>query len=172
MKKYSHGLYIGRFQPLHLGHIHCIKYSSNLSEKLTIGIGSANKQHTYDNPLNLSERIALLDKALKEEEITNSKHVAIEDVNNNDLWVKLVFQKAEPFSVVFSNNELVIELFREKNLEIQHIPLYKRDSYMGIKIREYASSGNPKWKKLIPNYLIPLLESFNFEERMRTIRKN
>jgi cytidyltransferase-like protein len=36
MKKYQFGIYIGRFQPLHLGHLQTIKFALEQTEQLIL----------------------------------------------------------------------------------------------------------------------------------------
>ena len=40
MKKYQFGIYIGRFQPLHLGHLQTIKFALEQTEQLILILGS------------------------------------------------------------------------------------------------------------------------------------
>ena len=42
-------LYIGRFQPFHLGHLHIVKYILEVSKEVIIAIGSSGS-HTVHNP--------------------------------------------------------------------------------------------------------------------------
>lgn len=56
MKKYKKGLFIGRFQPFHLGHISAIKQGLEVAEKLVLVIGSANRNFDLVNPLTFFER--------------------------------------------------------------------------------------------------------------------
>ncbi|MFZ0697114.1 MAG: adenylyltransferase/cytidyltransferase family protein, partial [Nitrososphaeraceae archaeon] len=39
------GLFIGRFQPFHLGHLATIKFALKTVEQLVITVGSADKSH-------------------------------------------------------------------------------------------------------------------------------
>ena len=51
-------LYIGRFQPPHLGHISVIKEILKKYDSVIIGIGSAQEKGTYENPFSAAERIS------------------------------------------------------------------------------------------------------------------
>jgi nicotinamide-nucleotide adenylyltransferase len=55
-----YSLVIGRFQPLHLGHMDVIRKCADESDHLTIGIGSAQYSHTVDNPFSAGERYLMI----------------------------------------------------------------------------------------------------------------
>jgi len=50
------GLFIGRFQPFHLGHLDAIRFGLSKVENLWIGIGSSNKSNEKRNPFTADER--------------------------------------------------------------------------------------------------------------------
>lgn len=60
MTKYKCGLYIGRFQPLHIGHTHIISKMLDECEKVIIAIGSAQESGTKRNPLSYAYRKGLI----------------------------------------------------------------------------------------------------------------
>lgn len=45
------GLFVGRFQPFHLGHLEAIKDTLGEVDELVIVIGSAQYSHDVDDPL-------------------------------------------------------------------------------------------------------------------------
>ena len=51
------GLFIGRFQPFHLGHLKDIKRAIQEVDELVIGVGSSNEECTKENPFTVEERI-------------------------------------------------------------------------------------------------------------------
>jgi len=58
------GLYVGRFQPFHLGHLSAVKSVLKDVEELVIVIGSAQYSHTTANPFTAGERLIMIRKAL------------------------------------------------------------------------------------------------------------
>ena len=56
MSKYKCGLYIGRFQPLHIGHTHIISRMFDECETVIIAIGSAQESGTKRNPFGFAFR--------------------------------------------------------------------------------------------------------------------
>ena len=51
----TRGLYVGRFQPFHIGHIESIKVILQEIEELAIVIGKAQYSHDIINPFTVSE---------------------------------------------------------------------------------------------------------------------
>jgi nicotinamide-nucleotide adenylyltransferase len=58
------GLFIGRFQPFHLGHLATVKFALKNVEELVIIIGSAQKSHELRNPFTAGERIQMIKDSL------------------------------------------------------------------------------------------------------------
>ena len=62
--KYPTGIFIGRFQPVHAGHIDAIIQASKQVEKLYILVGSANQCRSIKNPWTFEERAEMISSAL------------------------------------------------------------------------------------------------------------
>ncbi|MGL5691937.1 MAG: adenylyltransferase/cytidyltransferase family protein [Bacteroidales bacterium] len=58
------GFIVGRFQPLHIGHIYMIQNALVCVDKLLIFVGSANEKNTVRNPLAYEVRYDILTRAL------------------------------------------------------------------------------------------------------------
>ena len=54
----NRGLYVGRFQPFHLGHLGAIKAVLKEVDELIIVIGSAQYSHNFNNPFTAGERLS------------------------------------------------------------------------------------------------------------------
>lgn len=80
------GIIIGRFQPLHEGHIHAIETAASKVDKLIILIGSANSCRSIKNPWSYTERKIYLLKT-----IHYSCNIHIEPLNdyryNDTQWI-------------------------------------------------------------------------------------
>ena len=55
-KKIKHGVIVGRFQPIHNGHVKFINEVLEKVEKLTIFVGSANISGSLKNPFTFNRR--------------------------------------------------------------------------------------------------------------------
>lgn len=63
MKKYKCGLYIGRFQPLHMGHYDVIDRMIDECDTVIIAVGSAQEYGTERNPFSYGLRASLIFKS-------------------------------------------------------------------------------------------------------------
>lgn len=63
-KKDKIGLYIGRFQPFHKGHLNVVEEALNHCDKLIIAIGSAQEFGTEKNPFSFELRKELISRSL------------------------------------------------------------------------------------------------------------
>lgn len=64
--KYKVGVYIGRFQPVHLGHLKTIEVMLKMCENIIISIGSANRPKTIENPWHETHREKMIKEAILE----------------------------------------------------------------------------------------------------------
>jgi len=164
----EHSLVIGRFQPLHNGHMEVIRKCAAESENLTIGIGSAQFSHEVDNPFTAGERYLMINEVLKAEGITNYCIVPIEDINRYSLWVAQVESLSPPFSIVYSNNPLTRRLFSEAGYELRDSPLYNREMYSGTVVRKKMMEGE-EWRRLVPSKVAEIIDSIDGVRRVRDI---
>lgn len=67
MSKIDFGVFIGRFQPLHIGHEHVIARTLEQVERLIVLVGSANVARDPRNPFTYAEREAMLRSAFRHE---------------------------------------------------------------------------------------------------------
>lgn len=63
---YDLGVFIGRFQPFHLGHLHIIETALASADCLAILVGSADEPRSYFNPFFFEERAMVIMSSLPE----------------------------------------------------------------------------------------------------------
>lgn len=94
--KYNHGIVIGRFQPLHNGHLDLVRCALANCEQLTIVIGSTGCAPNLKDPWTYEERKKMFLCALPGE---NIKFVCVEDEPYDDAaWVDSVFSATCPIT--------------------------------------------------------------------------
>lgn len=95
--KAKSGVFIGRFQPCHEGHIHALSIAASQVEYLEILVGSANRTRSIKNPWTYLERTDMLRKKLRARGVTNIGFSPLNDYKYNDeQWisdVKLTIRK-------------------------------------------------------------------------------
>lgn len=161
-------LVVGRFQPLHKGHMDVIRKCAEESEHLTIGIGSAQYSHTPENPFTAGERYMMINKTLRDKGIDNYSIVPIEDLNRYPVWVSHVVSLVPPFKRVYSNNPLTRRLFQEAGFEVRASPLYNREIFSGTEIRRRIVN-NEEWRSLVPSPVADVIDAIDGVERLKQI---
>lgn len=90
------GVFVGRFQPVHNGHLFCIREGLKHARYLMIVIGSANAARRPDFlPFTAQERQEMITLALTPEERERVIFKHSEDLGNNTLWVEQIQGLAE-----------------------------------------------------------------------------
>lgn len=100
-------LFIGRFQPLHLGHQRLIAQALEKSEQLIILLGSADEARTLRNPWTVEERKTLIYAHFNQRECEKIKIGAVADNSSDAIWVDNVIKAVREFK----NSDDYITLF-------------------------------------------------------------
>ena len=132
------GLFIGRFQPIHLGHISAIKQALKEVDFLIIGIGSAQLDHQEKNPFTTEERAEMIKLALSENEIQKNQYqiIPIPDINNNPAWPAHVRSLAPDFDILFIGNDGIVKELFEKYDDVAIYKVKEEVPICASKIRE------------------------------------
>ena len=64
------GLFLGRFNPFHKGHLMAIQQILAKENELIIAIGSSQQSHSLENPFTAGERVLMIHAAMKEAKIS------------------------------------------------------------------------------------------------------
>ncbi|MGD9963439.1 MAG: nicotinamide-nucleotide adenylyltransferase [Thermoplasmata archaeon] len=159
------GLIIGRFQPLHKGHLAAIREALAACDDLVVVIGSAELSHTADNPFTAGERYQMLLSSLTGDERARIHMIPIRDVNRYAAWVSHVESYVPPFDIVFSNNDLTRSLFSGAGYESRKTKAYNRRLYSGTEIRRRIAAGE-KWHQLVPAPVASIVEALDGRQRL------
>ena len=169
-----HSVFIGRFQPIHLGHLHTIKQILDKDEEIIIVVGSAQYSHTPNNPFTGGERVMLIKRALIDEGISMDKIdiIPVPDININPLWIAHLKSYIPYFNKAYSHNALVRRLFKDAGIELDETALLERTSYSGNHIRDLIRWGNPEWETLVPLGVVELMKKYELDARIREVGDN
>ena len=164
------GILIGRMQPVHNGHMEVIKQILTEVDEIIIGIGSAQASHELKDPFTAGERIVMMSQALAEIDIDPSRYyiIPMQDINFNAIWVSHVKMLTPPFTVVYSGNPLVKQLFSEEGYEVKQPPLYDRMHLSGSEVRRRILN-DENWQELVPKATVDLINEINGVERLRNL---
>ena len=167
------GLYVGRFQPFHLGHLGAIKDILKEVDELIIVIGSAQYSHLLDNPFTAGERMVMIRKALEEAGLSYSRFwiVPVPDMHLHMMWVSAVEGYTPSFDVVYSNEPLTRRLFIEAGYKVKAIRFHKRKIYSSTEIRERMLK-DKSWEKLVPKSVAAFIKEIDGVNRLRDLNKS
>ena len=169
-------LIIGRFQPMHLGHLNLIDRYYKAGFFIKIAIGSSQKSYEKHNPLTSKERKEKIRRAMKEYKIKRYKIYNIRDIKDDSKYVKYVLRKVGRFDVILTGNPFILKLFLD----------YKSRKPWNIESFE-EKSGRPggnvtsgdirkRWikgtnKKGLPKSVFEYLKAINFSERVKKAQR-
>jgi nicotinamide-nucleotide adenylyltransferase len=164
------GILIGRMQPVHNGHMQVINKILHEVNEIIIGIGSAQLSHELKDPFTAGERVVMISQALADANVNPSRYyiIPMQDINFNAIWASHVKMLTPPFSVVYSGNPLVKQLFTEEGFEVRQPPLYDRLRLSGTEVRRRILN-DEDWKELVPKATADVLAEVNGVERLKNL---
>lgn len=168
----NRGLYVGRFQPFHLGHLGTIKAVLNEVDELVIIIGSAQCSHNLKNPFTAGERLVMVRQSLLEAGVDMSRVwiVPVPDVHLHMLWVSAVEGYTPKFNTLYSNEPLTRRLFMEAGYNVESISLFERQTYSSTVIREKMLK-DQNWTSLVPKAVVDFINKIDGVNRLRDLAR-
>lgn len=168
----TRGLYVGRFQPFHLGHLDAIKTVLKSVDELVIVIGSAQYSHNTNNPFTAGERLVMIRHALQDAGVDHSRFwvVPVPDVHLHMLWVSALEGYTPRFDVVFSNEPLTRRLFMEAGYKVKNIRFFERKIYSSTLIREKMVK-DESWTTLVPKAVAEFIGEIDGVNRLRDLTR-
>ncbi len=159
------GLFVGRFQPFHLGHLKAIKWILERCENITVVIGSSQESFTKKNPFTFEERKEMIKRSLEKESVKEEQYeiIGIPDVFNCERWVKSILSKAK-FDVVFTKSLWVKQCFDLFEITVKEHPMFGR--YSARKIRRMMKE-DEDWEELVPRTVSKSVKEIRGIERLR-----
>ncbi len=150
------GLYIGKFQPFHNGHLYAINSIVSKVDRLIIAIGSSQYSNLAVQPFSATERRHMIERSLAHEGITRYSVHEVTDIHNNERWVDHVTKSVPSFSVVFTNNDHVHHLFTAQGFKVQ--PTKFLDGISGTLVRQKLANHESDWRSLVPSNVVAIVE--------------
>ena len=182
-------LFIGRFQPFHLGHLSVIKQAIQENDFLVIGIGSAEQNFLPDNPFAAGERFEMIKATLDEARISPKKYaiIPVRNINNYQLWVHHVAQIVPAFDRVYTGSKIIRALFETANRKStgkKYVikPVKFTHQISGTDLRammlkpvisgsDRKSNTPTSWKPHVPPAVARYLQKIDGVKRLKTIIK-
>ena len=165
------GLFVGRFQPFHKGHLETVKFALKSVDTLVMVVGSAQKSHEMRNPFTAGERIAMIKASLDADKGVDAGRVLIvpvPDVDVHALWTRQVDMLVPKYDVVFANDPFTLLLFRERGIKTVEAPLVERSRMMATEVRRRMAEGED-WQELVPAPVAKAIKAINGVERVKAV---
>jgi len=162
----NRGIFIGRFQPFHNGHMAVVQEMEKAKdlEEIIIGIGTAQIGHTSYNPFTADEREDMIIKSLELEK--PYQIIKIPDINDYSKWVSYVESLCPDFNVVYSGNTITKKLFEDKGYNVRGENVFEIISATEVR-QLMVNKGN--WQDYVPNGTVEVIEMVNGEKRLREL---
>lgn len=167
----KYGIFVGRFQPFHMGHLQAVKFALSKVDILWIVVGSAQKSHESRNPFTAGERLLMIKSALDANRVDPKRWLAIpvNDVDVHSLWVNQIDMLVPRYDVAFTNDQFSTMLFKEYGKKVVKVPLLKRKFLSGTEVRSRIAK-DKNWKELVPRQVAQIVVQINGIERIKALQ--
>lgn len=173
-KKFSRGVFWGRFNPPHKGHLQVIKHLlENECRELVVAIGSALASHSERNPFTGGERLLML-KPMLEEAGLGEKTIIVQVPDAPDSYagtaanLRIISPK---FDVLFTNRAVIREIFEGWGVPVKSFPDFDSQKFSGKRVREAMLSGKD-WEELVPEPVYEFVKKNNLLSRLKTVQED
>lgn len=165
-------LFIGRFQPFHLGHLDAFNQALAENDRVLIGIGSAEDNYTEDNPFTAGERFEMIEKTLDAHGIAHEKYVIIpvRNIENFSLWASHVKLLCPAFSSVYTGSHIVKELFEKHAPDVEVKDIKMEHEINATQIREKILADDDSWTEMVPGPVAEYLREKKIADRLRDVQ--
>lgn len=128
MNTFKNGVFLGRFQHIHVGHEKLINLGLKNCDKLLLLVGSSNESGTKRNPYDSDFRISLIEK-IYEKEVRDGRLLIrkINDISNEDDltpdWGKYVIKTAEDYlgekleCIIYGKDKNIFKCFNKEDVK-------------------------------------------------------
>jgi nicotinamide-nucleotide adenylyltransferase len=153
---------IGRFQPLHKGHVSLIKQALNDHDEVKVLVCNSKIIGTKRDPFTAEERV----KMLKENFGSKIKIYSITDTNNDSEWYDLIRDNVGGFDIVYSGNDWVKDIFESHgHTVISPSIIFKCNATL---VRKLMSESGP-YQEWLTSETIKIIDSIKGAERVKEI---
>jgi len=162
------GLFIGRFQPFHLGHLEAMQFGLSHIENLWVGIGSSDKSNEKRNPFSADERKEMILSSLESTMLKRIKIFYIPDIYDHEKWTYHVDSIVPKYDIVFSNDDFTLTLYQKRGIKTMKVPLKEREKFSGTYIREMILT-RKTWNEFVSEGTKNVLLKIDAERRLAKI---
>ena len=167
VKKYGRIGMIARCQPVHLGHEAILRAMLRNSEKVVVGIGSANT-YNFRCPFTLAETQKMLNLVLKKD--PNCTVIPVPDLHDGPRWRRMVKSLFNELDCFVTANPYVANLMEKEYQIIHPVELLNEDEKIRINgemVRKAMAKGND-WGGMLSAPIKEYIQDNQLDERFRS----
>ncbi|MCG9892218.1 MAG: bifunctional nicotinamide-nucleotide adenylyltransferase/Nudix hydroxylase [Thermosynechococcaceae cyanobacterium MS004] len=176
-KEYQFGIYIGRFQPFHIGHFHSLKLALDKAQQIILILGSHRAAPDTRNPWTSDERIEMIRSCLSAEDLSRVHFLPIRDwLYSDNLWLAAVQQKV--FEITQGSSDVVV-LGHRKDASSYYLDLFPQwdrletGHHQGLNSTDirgaYFKGTKEGFRQAVPPSIAQFLEAFHLGERYQSL---
>lgn len=164
------GLFLGRFQPFHIGHLNGVKLILQDCASVLIIISSSHVCHTVDNPFSGGERYEMIKHTMLELDIAPDRYdiIPIGFYDSTPSFIAATMSLSPPFHRVYTGNPQISSLFSSWHYEVQ--PIYS-DRTSGTEVRRKIVM-DEKWEHLVPRPVAEFLYRIDGVQRLKLLSQS
>jgi nicotinamide-nucleotide adenylyltransferase len=153
----NYALYVGRFQPIHWGHVKVIQSIVADGYNPIIVVGSAQELKSNKNPLDAKLRVELIHDLMKYIAPKNYHVIALDDISTDGCWVEYVlnnvkFMTGHTPKIFYGGDSTAIDLFEKYGMKYKKIDRVALE-ISGTSVRDCIRKEDPQWKYFVPNVI-------------------
>jgi bifunctional NMN adenylyltransferase/nudix hydrolase len=171
----KYALFIGRFQPFHLGHKYIINESLKQFDKVIVGIGSSNSPRTIKNPFTYNEHIHIITSTINSDKLL---FIDVDDdlyndmgwINNIKTKIKHIIKQGDTVTLVGHSKDkssYYLKIFPEYN----NLELSNWENIDATTIREQWFTNGCTWHELVPTEVSDMFEQFSLTQEFYELKK-
>lgn len=179
-KKFEFAIFIGRFQPIHKGHLVTIKKSFRLAKKLILILGSHDTPPSPRYPWNTLQRKKMISIALPERRKTKVYFLPIRDFFPQEgLWQQEVNKKV---ATLTKNSTSILLIGHDKDdssyylKDFPHWHFKETGNHKGFNATDFRKNyflshlDNVDYS-VIPKNVVPFLKAFRNTEQFENVKQ-
>jgi bifunctional NMN adenylyltransferase/nudix hydrolase len=138
--EYQYGIYIGRFQPCHAGHLRTIELALAKVDKLIIVLGSHRIAADIRNPWSTEERAELISQCLSRDDRERVTFLPIRDwLYSDNLWLTAIQQQV---SEITASSQSIVIFGHHKDNSSYYLDLFPQWEFIETGNYEKLNSTN------------------------------
>lgn len=179
VKLYDFCVFIGRFQPFHLGHQFLLKEALTQSSKVIVVLGSAVKASNTKNPWSTTERKEMIINSLSSEDKDRVLFIEMRDyLYNDNLWIIDLQQKVE--EIVGDPNRHIALIGHEHDKSSFYLNLFPQWTLLPMKnndkyphateLRDMYFTHDIGYKRFVDPTTFGMLEEFKKTDSFKQLK--